>query len=321
MSIELELKLMIQPQHLPLVSNYLTSLVQTGGEEAGKQFQLMNAYFDTPQGVLRETGIALRIRAIDQRYIQTVKTRGSSRIGMHARGEWEWDIEQDSLDLSLLNSIPLPQALSQAGWREELQEVFRTDFSRRIWQVSNDKSKIEVVMDQGEVVSSHGLDEICELELELKEGSEQALYELALNIAERIPVQVGLVSKAQKGARLEHGRIEFPEKVPSHSDIKTLAAYWYEVWLVYWEAIFFTQDPVLTHPLKDALAQLKRCLPEMFQADLEKLGKVYQEHSVKHDITHFDFGKQAFFSELQNIPLTGQVMLKVGLWLNQQLMR
>lgn len=245
MSIELELKLMIRPDHIKQVSGYLSTHVCDGDQEAGKKFQLMNAYFDTSNNLLRESGIALRIRAIDQRYIQTVKTRGSSRIGMHARGEWEWEIKEDRLDFSLLNTVPLPQPLLSSGWQKELREAFRTDFSRCIWPITANGSKIEVVVDQGEVSSPYGLDEICELELELKAGDELALYEFALSIAQQVPVQVSVVSKAQKGARLEHGRIEFPDKIPCYTDLKAQAAYWYEVWLVYWEAIFFTQDPIL----------------------------------------------------------------------------
>ena len=58
-------------------------------------------YFDTPQRELRRHGMALRLRHDGSRWIQSLKTRGSSRGGLHSRREWEFDRRTPGLELAL----------------------------------------------------------------------------------------------------------------------------------------------------------------------------------------------------------------------------
>ena len=313
MATELELKLMLQSEYLKSASDFLDEIcAQSNDESMSRQptLNLMNAYYDTPDAILMEAGMALRIRAINDKYIQTVKTRGSSRIGMHARGEWEWQLEQDRLDLALLTQVPLPDVLQDMAWSQALEEAYRTDFQRQVWNIQLHGTCMEVVCDQGKVTSPYGEDSICELELELKSGPEAALYEFALQLAERVPLQVSVVSKAQKGVRLKQGHIEFPERPMGNLDALTLAAYWYEVWLVYWEAMFFMQDEVLLQPFRHTIHQMRPCLPpHLDQALIEldnALGELYKAEEGQ------------VLGLLAGLKSVGCLMLKIGQWLNQQ---
>ena len=139
MATELELKLMLHSDYLKSASDFLDeicALSDTDDQSRQPTLALMNAYFDTENADLMQGGMALRIRAVNNTFIQTVKTRGSDRIGMHARGEWEWFIPNDNLDLSLLAEVPLPDVLQDMSWSRELIEVYRTDFERQVWNVA-----------------------------------------------------------------------------------------------------------------------------------------------------------------------------------------
>ncbi|MGJ8647896.1 MAG: CYTH domain-containing protein [Marinomonas colpomeniae] len=311
MAIELELKLMIQAEYLKSASDFLDGICAlSDADERQPTLSLMNAYFDTENASLMQAGMALRIRAVNGKFIQTVKTRGSNRIGMHARGEWEWLVPSDKLDFSLFKDVPLPNELEDMSWQDQLFEVYRTDFERQVWNIESQGSKIEVVCDQGLVTSPYGEDAICELELELKEGDEAGLYHFALELAENLPVQVSVVSKAQKGVRLKYGKIEFPNKPLNTTDNIELASYWYEVWLVYWEAIHFMQDEVLLQPLRHSIAELQKYLPKKLEKQLERLD---DELSL---CLMDDEGEM--IKKLAGMKQVGLAMLTIGQWLNQQ---
>ncbi len=313
MATELELKLMLQPEHLTPVSDFLDGICaqsESDGQSRQPTLSLMNAYFDTETASLMQGGMALRIRAVNNQFIQTVKTRGSNRVGMHARGEWEWFLPTDRLDLSLLSEVPLPESLQDMAWSRELVEVYRTDFERQVWNIVTEDSKMEVVCDQGWVTSPYGKDAICELELELKEGQETALYQFALQLAEQVPVQVSLVSKAQKGVRLKYGQIEFPDQPSNLANQTELASYWYEVWLVYWEAMHFMQDEALMQPLRHSITQLKTCLPNELMQLLDNVEQAQEQH-LRMD-------EAVVLTKLASMKQIGVAMLKVGQWLNQK---
>lgn len=313
MATELELKLMLQSEYLKSASDFLDGIcASSDSDDQSRQptLALMNAYFDTEDAELMQGGMALRIRAVNNKFIQTVKTRGSNRIGMHARGEWEWFVPSDQLDLSLLSDMPLPESLQGMTWSSKLIEVYRTDFERQVWNIQSQETKMEVVCDQGLVTSPYGEDAICELELELKDGDEAGLYQFALQLAERVPVQVSIVSKAQKGVRLKYGQIEFPEKPDNTSNSLELAAYWYEVWLVYWEAMYFMKDEALMQPVRHSMAQLQACVPSALAQELNSLdAKLEQQLIVEDDL---------LLKNLAGMTQIGMTMLLVGQWLNKQ---
>ena len=313
MATELELKLMIHADYLKSASDFLDGVcAQSDTDEQSRQptLSLMNAYFDTENSRLMQAGIALRIRAVNDKFIQTVKTRGSSRVGMHARGEWEWFVPSDKLDFSLLTEVPLPAELEDMSWQNQVLEVYRTDFERQVWNIESQDTKIEVVCDQGLVTSSYGEDVICELELELKEGHEANLYGFALKLAENIPMQVSVVSKAQKGVRLKYGKIEFPDEPLKTASDMAFAGYWYEVWLVYWEAIHFMQDEVLLQPLRHSIVELQHYLPDSLKKQLESLDSELAQCLMDDE--------DSIIKKLASMKPVGIAMLTVGQWLNKQ---
>lgn len=168
--------------------------------------KLENTYFDTRLLALNSKKIALRIRKVRNGYIQTLKTQGSSDKGLHKRLEWEWDLAENHLNRELLPKEHWPSDVEI----DDLTAVFTTNFSRQVCQfdhVGQDGklSCLEMALDLGEV-AVFGLTErvaISELELELIEGCESAVTEVAGILAEQCPfLTPSNTSKALRGYNL-----------------------------------------------------------------------------------------------------------------------
>jgi len=188
---------------------------------------------------------------------------------MHERQEWEVNIAGDTLDFTQIDASMLPDSLQDLGWQTQIQTAFRTDFLRHIWLFERPGCVIELVCDTGLVSSSYGRDPLSEIELELKQGQVNDLYELATLIAQTIPMQVSTVSKAQRGMRLRYPGIELPDPVAA-SDWQQIR-YDYEAWLVYWEAICHQQDNQYCTSLQHVVRQLSQVLPSPFAEQLSRL--------------------------------------------------
>jgi len=134
---------------------------------------------------------------------------GLAKGGLHSRHEWEMPVAGEKLEIdALLHECDEPaagQALRQAA--PELIELFRTNFTRTLWHVEIDGSKVEAAIDQGDVLAQVNGElrraPISEIELELKSGDEAALHALAAELGKQV---AGLapddISKAQRGYQL-----------------------------------------------------------------------------------------------------------------------
>ena len=89
---------------------------------------LSSTYYDTPEGELRKQGIALRVRTVDGRWIQTVKGAGDAHAGMHRRAEYEWPIASPRVDRDKLATTPWASVF--AANAALLEPRFRTEIVR-----------------------------------------------------------------------------------------------------------------------------------------------------------------------------------------------
>ncbi len=198
MAEEIELKLLMQPQDLPL----LDKLMQDLGAQQPQVRWLENTYLDTPSLDLNQHRAALRLRNTGQGWVQTLKTSGASRGALSRRGEWEVALQKPELDPQ-----QLPEGVLEPEWLAQLQPIFTTHFTRKAWQLQTQLKgqalAVELAADQGEVALLNGKkDELCELELELQQGEPEALFTLAQHFADKISLHLGLASKAERALRL-----------------------------------------------------------------------------------------------------------------------
>ncbi|MGJ7458583.1 CYTH domain-containing protein [Halomonas sp. RA08-2] len=204
MSQETELKLSLGPEGPMALRRHprLTSLPMQASH-------LGNTYFDTPQGSLETARMALRLRRVDGRLLQTLKTRGEGGGGLSRRGEWEWEVPGPGLDLEGLAELPTA-ALGQEAL-ERLAPRFTTDFQRETRVIDHRGALIEVALDEGEILAAGRRVAIRELELELKTGKPDALWSLAESLAGSVALRPADTSKAARGGALLGGEWRLPE--------------------------------------------------------------------------------------------------------------
>ena len=207
MTTEVELKLALAPAHVAALKRHPLLLA------AGKPLRrnLLSVYHDTPKLALMRHHAALRVRRIGRQWVQTVKIGGGATGGLHQRPEWEAVVPDATVNPALFDA-PAVGALLTPARQAKLVPVFETRFWRTTWQVQWGDAQIEVALDQGEVRSGAYSEVICELELELKSGTALALFDLALALAETIPLRPDPVSKAERGYALFLGQLASPIK-------------------------------------------------------------------------------------------------------------
>ena len=204
--LEIELKLALPQQQ---VEAFRKRMARRRSEPVEQE--LVTRYFDTPDFALSAQGVALRVRRIGRRWLQTLKTEGERRGGLSKRAEYEMAIARNQPDWSRFPAEALdrvPEAL-----RAQLVPVFETRFIRTAWLIrGRGESEIEVALDIGEVRAAERSQPICEIELELKAGQPDALFALALDWAGQFDCLPLDVSKAERGVRLAHGMEAAPVK-------------------------------------------------------------------------------------------------------------
>lgn len=204
---ETEIKLRATPETLAAVQHH--PLIKARQQGEWTQGTLYNQYYDTPARDLAAAKVALRLRRDGEEFIQTLKSRGQSVAGLSERNEWDWHLQQDELDMALLDDTCWPEALASLD-KSQLQPVFTTDFQRTKvllqWERDGEAVEVEAALDQGRVIAGVNEEDICELELEIRQGPAAALLELALELSAELPLMPCDISKAERGYRLFDAR-------------------------------------------------------------------------------------------------------------------
>ncbi|RRV17271.1 inorganic triphosphatase [Pseudomonas saudiphocaensis] len=200
---ETEIKLRASRDTLAALRDH--PLLKKRNKGGWQRHELFNQYYDTPERDLAQAKVALRLRRDGEQFIQTLKSRGQSVAGLSERNEWDWYLDKAKLDTRKLTDDCWPAALAELD-KKTLKPIFKTDFVREkaeiAWGRGKAKVVIEAALDLGEVVSGKQSEEICELELELRQGDPQALLELAVELAADLALMPCDISKAERGYRL-----------------------------------------------------------------------------------------------------------------------
>ena len=168
-----------------------------------REQQLDNIYFDTATLSLRRRDVALRLRRNGNRWLQTVKTSGSTSAGLHRRGEWEIPVAGEALELDRFDHSRLRKLFEKPGLRRTLIPIFRTDFQRTTWDLQYPRGvRVEMALDLGQIRAGEHTETISEVELELIAGKPEDLLKTGRALAATLPVRLLNVSKAERGYRL-----------------------------------------------------------------------------------------------------------------------
>jgi triphosphatase len=213
---EFELKFEIPPAHLKSVA------VAVLDGTASRQ-RLQASYFDTPDGALARHGIVVRLRKEGRRWVQTAKGPTPDlleRLEHNAALPLQRAGAVPALDLSRHGATPVGKAIKKAlGLKGDesypsLELLYGTDVQRITRRVACGASVVEVALDQGRVFADGHSVPICELEIELKEGTPTDAVALALQWCTEHGLWMSTSAKSMKGQRLRSAT-PFGEATPA----------------------------------------------------------------------------------------------------------
>ena len=183
---EIELKFLCDP-------NDLGAVLAAAPEGDDDSRELISVYFDTPELTLQKAGVSLRVRESRGRRVLTMK-RGEGL----SREEYETPLEGDAPPSEL---APLKAILSE-GEAAALKPAFNVRVIRLQRLVRYGGAEIELALDQGEVTGGRRASPICEVELELKSGRPETLFDLARHLGEFAPLYLSFDTKSDRGQAL-----------------------------------------------------------------------------------------------------------------------
>ena len=180
------------------------------GHARPERHRMINIYYDTPDFTLRKSKVALRLRRIDNEWVQTLKAPGKRQGGLSSRKEWEMSIKGEALELDLFKDTEADlviQALREHGLENQLVPQFRVDFQRMAWMLrpfprTQPMFRSEVVLDRGEIVAAGHREPVSEVEIELKHGHIKELRRVAEMLMRDIGLSEEPASKARRGYAL-----------------------------------------------------------------------------------------------------------------------
>lgn len=176
--------------------------------DSGSADELTSTYFDTPDIRLHKAGASLRVRATGERRVQTLKFDGSIAAGLFEREEFESEVQSEFPDLDSLKAL-LPddsegkKLLQDEALGSSLKPIFVTRVKRTTAMLRlADGTEVELALDDGVVESGAASVPIHAVEMELKSGAPERLYELALGLLETVPLRIDYLSKGDRGYEL-----------------------------------------------------------------------------------------------------------------------
>ncbi len=169
-------------------------------KKAGK-IHLISHYYDTNDFQLLYHNFAYRLREEDSKKVATLKSNGKKRNGIYIRTE-ESKLLKDSEDVTSPDFLKenFPSVLEIIN-EKKLNEVLTVDNERHILYLIKGNALIEASLDFLNFLKGRRKIPYNELELELKEGSEEDLAECASFLRLNYHLPLSGASKYEMGLR------------------------------------------------------------------------------------------------------------------------
>lgn len=166
-----------------------------------QQIAMETTYYDTPGGDLARLRYTLRRRMENGKSVCTVKTPAEHG----GRGEWEVEesaIEQAIPKLCKLGGPESLQKLTENG----LRAICGARFTRNACSIDIGTAVVELALDQGILMGGGKETSLCEMEIELKDGSMEAAEAYAAHLAKKYSLCPEKKSKFRRALELTEER-------------------------------------------------------------------------------------------------------------------
>ena len=162
-----------------------------------REISMETTYFDTPDRALGQRRITLRQRKENGAPICTVKTP----LPDGSKGEWELEYEDTATMVDMLCKLGAPEELKMltAGG---IEPICGARFLRRAKYLDVPGGQIELAVDKGVLLGGGKEMPLCEVEVELKSGPDDAAIDFAAALAEEFGLKPEKKSKFARAKKL-----------------------------------------------------------------------------------------------------------------------
>lgn len=165
-----------------------------------RQIAMETTYFDTTDSRLSARKMTLRLRKENDTTICTLKTP----LPDGSRGEWECEATDIAAGIAQVIRLGAPaELLALAG--EGLSAVCGARFTRLATEIPTADGTAELALDSGVLLGGGREMPLCEVEIELKTGSDTAAQALADSIAAEFDLTAEPCSKFRRASALAKG--------------------------------------------------------------------------------------------------------------------
>jgi len=193
---EIEIKLLAEPDQLAEIDR--SGIVAHYLQGEGETLDLRAIYYDTADMDLQKAGLVLRVRTDGERFVMTLKSKREGNGKALERTEWKRPVLSIEPDLAALASC-LPADVAATLEKNPLTALFSTEVRRQTRLLHTPQGIVELAMDRGRIIAGERSQDICEVELELMEGSTEALFQLAQELLSAFHLRPSIRSKSARG--------------------------------------------------------------------------------------------------------------------------
>ncbi len=219
---EIELKFQVPPARRAQVD------AAVAGRAPQRRVRLQAVYVDTPDRLLAQAGLALRVRREGRDWVQTLK--GATDDAMRRA--------EHNVPLARASEAPLADPARHRGTAvgdrllrllaaqpgAMLGPLYGTDILRRTRLHRAPAGSVELAFDEGRIASGDAQLAVCELEIELVSGSPLAVIATARRWVARHGVWLDTRSKAERGDMLARGEAVAPARLAAAVDLHGAAS-------------------------------------------------------------------------------------------------
>jgi triphosphatase len=195
---EVELKLLGPQESLEKLRD-LPVIVQHA-RNRGAFHRLETVYYDTPERLLFQHGMSLRVRRSGKHFVQTLKLLPNSGQPL-TRRQWEAPVDGVTPDLARLPADEVGEPVTTLT-NDALVAIFATKVRRHARQLDLPDASVEIAFDEGTIEAGTRQEVLSEIELELKSGNAGVLFDLGTQLLDAAPLKVGTRGKAERGYAL-----------------------------------------------------------------------------------------------------------------------
>ena len=180
-------------------SSTVSALVQKKG-----RLEMEAMYYDTADNLIARCHGGLRLRRENETRVVCLKLAAESGFGgaRKAREEYECTAPDIRTGIQNLPAAGAPQDICDCLLQANLIELGRTAFTRCWFLLSYQGCTCELAFDYGKLTRNGRVGPICEMELELKSGSEADFDALAVQLQQEFDLKPQPLSKLARMMRL-----------------------------------------------------------------------------------------------------------------------